>query len=213
MAPSFSYKHEIEKASKKCFNRREDYREYSDEQLSGITKNVLPYDVCLLSLHGNLNVGTSIRSAHLCGASNVYIWGRRFYDRRSTVGSEFYCNVEKFDGLDSELNIDYNGLFEMFKTKQIIPVFIEQHRSAIKLEHVKWETKQNKTNGQRYCFVFGNESSGIPTEFIEKCLSYFKESFIIELSQLNIVRSYNVASAVSIICYSFMSNYLSKYNN
>lgn len=204
-----SYSIQIEETSQKSnsvYNQRDQWKKYPLKTVQKLSKNVLPFDICLLSLHGNINVGTSIRSAHLSGASNVYIFGRRNYNRNSTVGSEHYGNVEKINGLLEDRSIDYDNFFEFLKMKNVIPVFVEQYHKSIYLENVKW-----KKNTKNYCFIFGNESEGICGKFIEKCLRYFPDCFVLSLTQLNIIRSFNVSAAVSIVSYNFMSNYLQNF--
>jgi tRNA G18 (ribose-2'-O)-methylase SpoU len=190
------------------FNQREQWKNYTNEQNKLISKNVLPFSVLLISLNGDLNVGMSIRNSHLTGASEVIVYGRRKYDKRTTVGAVHYSNVISVHGLDSDLNVDYAKLTIVLLEKNLTPVFIEQHPSRVLLEDVKW----NFTNNDKhYCFIFGNESTGIPASFISECLVTFQGSFVIELTQLNIIRSYNVSNAVSIVCYSFMTNYLKQF--
>jgi tRNA G18 (ribose-2'-O)-methylase SpoU len=186
-------------------NQRTQWKELNIDQVKNISTNVLPFNVLLLSLNGDLNIGMSIRSAHLTGASSVIVYGRRKVDTRTTVGSHHYSSIERIDGLTKDLEIDYIGLLKLFKERNLIPVFVEQHPQSIRLEDTKWKFSGLDHN---YCFIFGNESTGIPQEFINDCLVTFPSSFVIELTQLNIIRSFNVSTTVSIVCYQFMTSYL-----
>ncbi len=45
--------------------------------------SALPVCLMLFNLNGDMNIGMSIRTAVIFGCSDVYIVGRRKYDRRS----------------------------------------------------------------------------------------------------------------------------------
>ena len=71
----------------------------SDAAAAAATVTTLPYAVCVLNVHGSLNVGSIMRSAHLCGCRRFIVFGRRKYDKRSAVGVQHYIDVERVAGL------------------------------------------------------------------------------------------------------------------
>jgi tRNA G18 (ribose-2'-O)-methylase SpoU len=175
-------------------------------------KSSFQYNVMILSLYGNLNVGTIIRTCNLMGCRNVIIFGRRKYDQRSAVGSHKYTNIIFKDGFikerrdsikheDFELNAQ--KFYECFIENNCIPVFIEQHKDAIFLENVNWKLQHSdKGCDKPFCFVFGNEGEGIPDELIKIGLT-IPGSFVISIRQVGVIKSLNVSSACSMI----LSNY------
>lgn len=177
------------------FNVRDELKTKTVEELQQICANVsLAFRVCALSVEGDLNVGMMARTASLLGAEKFYIFGRRRVDRRSMVGAQNYLPIERIDGLDDDGKLSLDKFIEFVWREKLNPVFIEQdgedirHADFVKLIH------QANEQEHRMCLVFGNEASGIPTQFSK---SY--ESPMYTLPQVGVLRSYNVAAAASIV--------------
>ena len=189
-------------------NIRQEFKSLNTDILSKYCYNSsLNFNVCILSLYGNLNVGTIIRTSNLMGCQNVIIFGKRTYDKRSAVGSNKYTKLIYQDGFIKETkNKLQQGDFELSVQKfydcmienECIPVFIEQHPKSTFLENINWKLHNDK----KLCFIFGNEGEGIPKEIINKGLT-IEGSFIICIRQLGVIKSLNVSSACSMI----LSNY------
>ena len=78
-----SYRALINQDSNK-FNDSRNIREYyKGKDIAMINKissmQNLDYSVCTLSLHGNLNVGTIMRTSHLLGVDKYFVFGRRIF--------------------------------------------------------------------------------------------------------------------------------------
>ena len=165
----------------------------------------LPFGVCVLNITGELNVGTIVRSALLTGARKVGIIGRRKYDKRGTVGSYNYVDVERVDGLnDDGLTINPNVFWNWMKENHFHPVFVEQ--GGITLNEVDWEKIDGDCDhyyASHPCLVFGNENRGVQDDI----LHWSDDSVIVSLNQRGVIRSFNVASAAAIVMYS-LSTYM-----
>ena len=72
-----------------------------DEIRLEINKRSYPYNIIALNIHGCLNVGNMMRTSNLCGCKKFIIFGRRYYDKRSCVGTDKYINLERVDGIKS----------------------------------------------------------------------------------------------------------------
>ena len=158
----------------------------------------LPYEVAIINVTGELNVGNIIRSASLCGARRVHVLGRRRYDTRGTVGTTKYIDVERINTMTESDELDLDAIVTYFNEKNLYPIFIEQHDHSISLDQLG-SYIQSPLRGNYYtpCLVFGNEGRGIPIELINK----FPVSHIVQLTQRGVIRSFNVGSTAAIVLY------------
>ena len=178
-----------------------------------------PYTVCVLNVHGCLNVGAIMRSAHLCGARKMIIFGRRKYDKRSAVGAMHYMTVERVEGMkhdlskmgkevlekeDYDLNPDI--FLEYMNSNNYLPVFVEQCEGSVMLN------EENITNILRNeeeltpCFILGNEQYGVPQNILD-LKPQFKRCVSVELQQMGALESFNVSACGSIVLYRVMECY------
>lgn len=154
----------------------------------------LPFGVCALNITGDLNVGIMARTACLTGASKFFVYGRRRFDRRSTVGAQNYIDIVRQDGLNDDGSYDVDLFYNMMDNHNFVPVFIEQGGMSVSRHNpVNWPVAP--------CYVFGNEGEGIPEYLIRPGFP------VLTLSQRGVLRSYNVSSAASIVMYSIMEKY------
>ena len=82
-----SYKKLIREDCNKFYDPR-NIKNYYKGQNSELVKRIscsqnLNYSVCTLSLLGNLNVGTIMRTAQMFGVDKYFVFGRRIFDCRS----------------------------------------------------------------------------------------------------------------------------------
>lgn len=204
----------IRKNTESLCNSRDEYKHLDLEGLREVTRSDrLPYAVCCVSLHGDLNVGSIVRTANILGAREAIIFGRRKYDTRSTVGAENYFPVTRLGGFveQGDLELDANYLNNYFVVQHYYPIFVENTDYAIDLSEMDgmawWKASTNfDARGQRYmpCFVFGNEGTGIPEEILELQDS-FRDSFTVKIPQLGVMRCLNVAAAASIVMWDYVS--------
>lgn len=188
------------------------------EQLKNICFNSnLKFSVCTLSVYGNLNVGTIMRTSQLCGVNKYLIFGRKRYNKTSTCGAHHYVNIVACEAIDKKYidkdiykldpYIFYNTMLE----HNLVPVFIEQEKNSILLSNINWN-KQLKPiikENKEICFVFGNEGDGIPKDILN-IGKKINGSFVITISQLGVSKSFNVSASAAIILYNFKEYMLNK---
>ncbi len=138
----------------------------------------LNFDVLILNLLFDNNAGNIVRSANAFGANEIILYGHKKFDRRASVGAEFYSH---FRHLKFTEDLD-----ELFKEYEMI-VAVENTEDAVPLRTFEWN--KNK----RTLMIFGQESSGIPKEILDKCHA------IVTIKQRGSVRSLNVAVAAGIV--------------
>lgn len=177
---------------------------YTVEELRDICyADRLPFGVCVLNVTGELNVGTIVRSALLTGANKVGIIGRRKYDKRGTVGSYNYIDVERVDGLnDDGLTINPDVFWGWMGANNFFPVFIEH--GGMLLDDVDWDDVERPHMPCQPCLVFGNENRGVQDDLLND-----DRGEIVSIEQRGVIRSFNVASAAAIVMYS-LSTYMER---
>lgn len=177
----------------------------------------LGYCVMTLSICGNLNVGTIMRTAQLLGAERYIVFGKRKFDERSAVGATKYMDVERVFGLmngdtsntESE-KISYDERFidpvvfhDYLVKNELVPVFLEQTSDAIYDDDINWKTMERPLyrsgiQNRKFCFVFGNEGDGISPQVLAQGLK-IEGSFVIAIRQLGVLASFNVSASAAII--------------
>jgi hypothetical protein len=95
--PYINYQKIIRDTASKHFNVADVYKNNSYQKNVEICrKDRLPFSVGTINITGELNVGMMIRSACLFGAEKFYTFGRKKYDKRSTVGAENYLDIVQY---------------------------------------------------------------------------------------------------------------------
>jgi len=180
-----------------CYNVHDYLKELSVEQLQELSnESRLSYSVCLMHLEYDLNIGNCIRSAHIFGAKRVFIFGKRKYDSRSTVGAHNYIDIVKYDFEDlTNESIIENQFETMVEDYNLQPLLIDKTEASIDITNIF----DNYDRSKNPCLVLGNERSGIPS-----CLS--KKYPCFHIPQKGVIRSLNVASAAALAMYEFSKN-------
>lgn len=184
------------------YNVHDHLKEYSVEVLQAISsRDRLPYAIMLMNFEHDLNIGNCIRSAHLLGCESVIIFGKNKIDSRSTVGAHNYLNLIKV-AVDMEST---GGVSEAFTAvmdqMNLFPLYIDKTDQSKDIDSVEFSyaLKDGNWSGSRRvpCLIFGNEATGIHPDTISKQ----KHSKFFHIKQRGVIRSFNVASAASIVMY------------
>jgi tRNA G18 (ribose-2'-O)-methylase SpoU len=176
---------------------RDEYKDNTYEQNVAITMSEQRrFSVGCINITGELNIGMMIRSACLLGAENFYIFGRKKFDKRSTVGAEKYINIVQYsydDPMTADMEIN-ERLEYLLKWNSVI---LCEHGGR---EIGSYRTKQlYKEEVEHPIFVFGSESHGLP-EVVSSNPHFYKVS----IPQRGVLRSFNVSAAMNIICWDFI---------
>ena len=152
--------------------------------------SALPLTLMLYNLNGDMNIGMSIRTAVILGCSDVYVVGRKKYDRRPEVGAKNYIQIHRIKEIGSGN--------DFFRENNLVPIILEQ--GGVPLEEFSFKPYlPNKLEpGQKIVFVVGSESMGLPKAFMKSV-----GAPIISISQYGVMRSLNVSIAASIILYEY----------
>lgn len=154
----------------------DDFKGIDTDRIKAIcsTKS-LPFIVGIESLKGTLNMGVIMRTANAMGASRVIYWGRKRFDKRSTVGAEFYTTFE------------FRDLEYLWSLKNDYLVIGVENNIPDTIEYAGFQYPK------KTLFMFGSEECGLSDEAKKLCDGF------VYIKQLGAVRSLNVAVAASII--------------
>jgi len=179
------------------FNVEDVYQHLSAEEIRHIADaHRLSYAVALANITGDLNTGTIIRSACVLGANRVFVFGKRKYDRRSTVGAHHYIDILHHEVSDIENRFDWALALQTIRVNGYTPIIIEQGGQPLgdmKLSHIPGPV----------CLVFGSEETGIPVEVCHSELCF-------TIPQPGVIRSLNVSSAAAIAMWHTMCDLMSQ---
>jgi tRNA G18 (ribose-2'-O)-methylase SpoU len=151
-------------------------------------KTALPLVLMMYNLNGDMNVGMSIRSAVIFGCSDVYIVGKKRYDRRPEVGAKNYIKFHRVATIQPSF----------FLENKLVPIFVEQGGTPIEEFSFKPYLPGNLLEGWKVCLVMGSESFGIPMETFKDL-----KAPIVSISQYGVLRSLNVSVATGIVLYEY----------
>jgi len=193
--PMVNYSKIIAETASNHYNVRDEYKDNSYEQNVAITRNEQrPFSVGAINITGELNIGMMIRSACLLGAENFYIFGRKKFDKRSTVGAEKYINIVQYM-FDDPIHADESILNQLTLMNHDI-ILCETGGEVLGKD--TWTSRKNNPPIQHPLFLFGSESHGIP----EKVSNAFDRK--ISIPQRGVLRSFNVSAAMNIIVWDYV---------
>ena len=179
------------------YNVRDEYKANTYEQNVAISiSEQRPFSVGAINVTGELNIGMMIRSACLLGAENFYIFGRKKFDKRSTVGAEKYINIVQYvfdDPIHADTEINE-------RLEYLLPwnnVVLCEHGGTMVGSHKAKQLYQAEF--MRPLFVFGSESHGVP-EVVANNPHFYK----LTIPQRGVLRSFNVSAAMNIILWDYI---------
>ena len=165
------------------------------EKLQRISQaTALPVALMMYNLNGDMNIGMSIRTAVILGCSDVYIVGRKKYDRRSEVGAKNYIHVHRFPVIEPSF----------FEENKLVPIFLEQGGCPLEDFSFKPFLPGKLMPGWKVVFVMGSESFGLPQNLLKSL-----NAPILSISQYGVMRSLNVSIAASIVLYEYAKQWRS----
>jgi len=151
-------------------------------------KTSLPLVLMMFNLNGDMNIGMSIRTAVIYGCSDVYLIGKKRYDRRPEVGAKNYIKFHRFPTITPSF----------FVENKLVPVFVEQGGTPLEEFSFRPYLPTKLVEGWKVCLVVGSESFGIPMEEFKQL-----KAPIVTISQYGVMRSLNVSVATGIVLYEF----------
>jgi tRNA(Leu) C34 or U34 (ribose-2'-O)-methylase TrmL len=137
------------------------------------------------------------------GAQNFYIFGRKKFDKRSTVGAEKYINIVQYT-YDDPMTADEAMLQDLRKLPHPI---IACEQGGVTLGTEDAEVLYLSVKDSHPLFLFGSESHGIPQLILDQMdpTGYPDYEFSrISIPQVGVLRSFNVSAAMNIIVWDYL---------
>ncbi len=147
---------------------------------SHLDKNRHPFAILCSNLANDFNISTTIRNNNAFLAQEVFIYGKKKWDRRGAVGAHLYSRIQH---LSAEEDLD--------KIKGYTWIGIDNIEGAVPMDTYIWPEKT--------LMCFGQEQIGLPSEIISRCQD------IVYIKQYGSVRSLNVGTASGIAMYDYTS--------
>lgn len=138
-----------------------------------------PFSVMMENWQGDFNIGTMIRNSNAFNAKKVFYYGKKRYDRRGTVGTHHYVDLNHINTHESLLKLKEKYTF----------VCLDNVEDAIPMEEFDWP--------ENTMMVFGEEGVGLTKEMLELA------DHIISIKQYGSVRSMNVGTTSGIAMYDY----------
>ncbi len=155
-----------------------------EDIINEISKNKNNFSLLLLNIDYDNNTGSIIRSANIFGAEEVLLYGRKKFDRRASVGAEFYSKFRQIKFVE-----EIEPIFKEFDLVVALENNIEN--KTIKLPDYHWD------KSQKTLICLGQEGTGLPKEILDKV------HLVLEIPQFGSVRSLNVATSAGIVMYDY----------
>lgn len=140
------------------------------------------FGILLVNIDYDNNAGNIIRSANAFGAREIILYGRRKFDRRASLGVEFYMQFRQVKFVE---DID-----EILASYDLI-IGLDNLPGALSLPNYKWN------QDVRTLICVGQEGLGLPDEVTKRC------HHLLEIPQVGSVRSLNVSVASGIVMYDY----------
>lgn len=155
----------------------------TEDIINIISKNRFPYATMMEHWQGDFNFSTMCRNANALGASEVYYIGKKQWNKKGAVGTQYYTKINFIK--------TYEDL-ELLKSKYIF-IGIDNIANSVPLTNFDWPKNS--------LMVFGEENKGLTDKTILMC------DYIVEIPMMGTVRSLNAGCASAIV----MNDYCCKY--
>jgi len=178
------YSYGQDKIQSKDANVIEQYKQSKTEEIRADLQSRRTDVVMILQhINYNINIGSVIRNNNAFLGKEVYIVGRRRYDKRGTAGTYHYEHVYHSDTLEEVVNYLHSLGYTIYAVDNIMdynPVNI-----------------LDEDFPKKSAFVFGEEGNGLSKREIELC------DRMVYIQMFGSVRSLNVACAAAVVEYEY----------
>jgi tRNA G18 (ribose-2'-O)-methylase SpoU len=153
-----------------------------EDILETINPQKIPVSLLLVNIERDNNIGNIIRSANTFGVEEVLIYGRKKFDRRTSVGAEFFMQFRHIRFIEElkPLTQEFDSILGL-----------EQTETSIELHSYEWPKQKS------LLIAVGHEGSGLPQEVLDIC------DTTLEIEQYGTTRSLNVSVATGIVLYDY----------
>ncbi len=156
------------------------YKQWTDAEVQADLQSRRTQMVSIfLNLDHNINIASAIRANNAFLGKEVYIVGRRKWDRRGAVGSHRYEHVFHADTFDEVLDLLHSTGYTVYAIDNV---------KEYEPKNILYSPIQEKA-----AFLYGNEGDGLPEDVARKC------DKMLYIQQFGSVRSLNVSQAAACV--------------
>ena len=167
------------------YNVTDEYKSWSVEEIKqDLRSRAHPYAVLMEHWKGDFNISTMIRNANAFNASQVFYIGRKHFDRRGTVGTHHYVDLNYLNNCDDLLRL---------KEKYVFVALDNNLDCCVPVETFEWPDNT--------LMIFGEEGEGISPLLLKHC------DFCVNIAQFGSVRSLNVGTSSGIAMYDYITKH------
>ena len=135
--------------------------------------------IALENTERDFNMGTIVRSANAFGVRQIYVIGRRQWNKRGAMMTDKYLHVQ------------YVG-----STAEFVELMRAEGREIIAIDNIPGSVNMSQTSlTKRVVLVFGQEGPGISEEMAQAA------GKIVAIEQFGSTRSINVGAAATVAMY------------
>lgn len=147
--------------------------------------------IALENTERDFNMGTIVRSANAFGVRQIYVIGRRQWNKRGAMMTDKY------------LHITY-----LATTEEFIENMRNEGREIIAIDNIPGSVNMSQTSlSKRVVLVFGQEGPGISAELTDAA------DQIVAIEQFGSTRSINVGAAATVAMYCWLQQNVLAENN
>ena len=94
------------------YNVADEFKHFSTDEIKQTLRATSnPFSVLMEHWQGDFNIGTMIRNANAFNAEKVFYYGKKKYDRRGTVGTHHYVELNFIDDNDGLVSLKSDFVF------------------------------------------------------------------------------------------------------
>jgi tRNA G18 (ribose-2'-O)-methylase SpoU len=163
------------------------FKNMPDEEIKKeLQRTAHPVAVCMEQWQGDFNISTLIRNANAFNVEKVFYFGRKRYDRRGTVGTHNYTDIQFLDG-------GYDQLETLKDQYTFVGIDNNVSQKTFKLGEFDWNMLSKPP-----LMIFGEEGTGLTQQAIQMC------HILVEIPQYGSVRSLNVGTSSGVLLYDYV---------
>lgn len=160
------------------------FKYWSDEAIKvALDERRLPFAIMLENFAHDFNIACAIRNGNAFSTGEVWIVGRRKWDKRGAVGTYKYEHIHYADTSEE--------VIERFRERGYRIVAVDNLDGACELQRYRWEPKS--------LMMFGQESIGLSQRALDLA------DDLVYIPQTGSTRSINVGAASAVLMYDYVS--------
>ena len=144
--------------------------------------------IALENTERDFNMGTIVRSANAFGVRQIYVIGRRQWNKRGAMMTDKYLHVQYVSS-----------------TADFVELMRSEGREIIAIDNIPGGVNMAETSlPRRAVLVFGQEGPGISPEMVQSA------DKIVAIEQFGSTRSINVGAAATVAMYCWLQQHVLK---